>query len=73
MSLRDNKLMVTTEQKERLLKAKVALSLHHELGRVPKEEEIEHMYRLARILRTAILGTHFLRTKQKQHNQVALF
>lgn len=65
--------MVTTEQKERLLKAKIALSLHHELGRVPKEQEIERMYRLARVLRTAILGTHFLSTKQKQHNQQPLF
>jgi hypothetical protein len=65
--------MATTEQKERLLKAKVALSLHHEFGRVPKEQEIEYFYRMARVLRTSILGTHFLRVKQKQRNQLALF
>jgi len=65
--------MTTTEQKERLLKARVALSLHHEFGRVPKEQEIEYFYHMARVLRTSILGTHFLRTKQKRHNQLALF
>lgn len=65
--------MATTEQKDRLLRAKIALSLYSELGRVPKEQEIERYYRLARVLRTSILGTHFLRTKQMQHNQMALF
>ena len=33
--------MATTEQKKRLLKAKIAVALHDELGRVPKKEEIE--------------------------------
>ncbi len=65
--------MTSTTQKERLLKAKVALSLHHEFGRVPKEQEIEYMYHIARVLRTSILGTHFLRAKQKHNNQLALF
>ncbi len=32
---------MSSEQKKRLLKAKVAVALQHELGRVPKEEEIE--------------------------------
>jgi hypothetical protein len=31
--------MTTTEQKKRLLKAKIAVALHDELGRVPKTEE----------------------------------
>jgi hypothetical protein len=65
--------MTPTAQKDRLLKAKVALSLHHDFGRVPKEQEIEYVYRMAQILRTSILGTHFLRVKQKQSNQLALF
>ena len=65
--------MTTPDQKDRLLKAKVALSLHHEFGRVRIEQEIEYVYRMARVLRTSILGTHFLRIKQKQHNQLALF
>ncbi len=61
------------EQKERLLKAKVALSLHHEFERVPKEQEIEYFYQIARVLRTSILGTHFLRVKQRQSDQLVLF
>jgi hypothetical protein len=32
---------MTAEQKKKLLKAKVAVALQNELGRVPKEEEIE--------------------------------
>jgi hypothetical protein len=34
---------MSSEQKKRLLKAKVAVALQNELGRVPKEEEIEHV------------------------------
>jgi len=30
----------TAEQEKRLLKAKIAVALQNELGRVPKEEEI---------------------------------
>jgi hypothetical protein len=32
--------MASTEQKRKLLKAKIAVALHDELGRVPKDEEI---------------------------------
>jgi hypothetical protein len=31
--------MASTEQKKQLLKAKIALALHDELGRVPKSED----------------------------------
>ena len=41
---------MTAEQKKRLLKAKVAGALQNELGRVPKEEEIEQVTLLARVL-----------------------
>ena len=34
---------MSIEQKKRLLKANVAVALQNELGRVPKEEEIEHV------------------------------
>jgi hypothetical protein len=33
--------MPLPEQKKKLLKAKIAVALHDELGRVPKKEEIE--------------------------------
>jgi hypothetical protein len=32
---------MTPEQKKKLLKAKIAVALHDELGRVPKKEEID--------------------------------
>jgi hypothetical protein len=32
------------EQKKRLLKAKIAVALHDELGRVPKTEEIDQAF-----------------------------
>jgi hypothetical protein len=40
---------MSSEQKKRLLKAKVAVALQNELGRVPKEEEIEQVTLLARV------------------------
>jgi hypothetical protein len=41
---------MTTEQKKKLLKAKIAVALHDELSRVPKKEEIEQMFLCARVL-----------------------
>jgi resolvase-like protein len=38
--------MPTPEQKKKLLKAKIAVTLHAELGRVPKKEEIEQAFLL---------------------------
>jgi hypothetical protein len=51
--------MPTTEQKKKLLKAKIAVALHDELGRVPKKEEIEQVFLLARVMYKAILGLHY--------------
>jgi hypothetical protein len=61
------------QKKRRLLKAKVALALHSELGRVPQTEEIERVALLARVLYKAVLGTHFRRRQQRQDGQLALF
>jgi len=61
------------EQKIRLLKAKVALALHDELGRVPKTEEIEQVTLLARVMYKAVLGLHYKRKKQKKIGQLAIF
>jgi hypothetical protein len=36
--------MATSEQKKKLLKAKIAIALQDELGRVPKEEEIDQVF-----------------------------
>jgi len=45
-----------TEQKKRLLKAKIAVALQNELGRVPNQEEIDNVFLLARVMYKAVLG-----------------
>jgi hypothetical protein len=64
---------VTVEQKKRLLKAKVAVALQRELGRVPTEGEIEQVTLLTRVMYKAILGLHYKRREQKQTGQLAIF
>ena len=50
-----------TEQKKKLLKAKIAAALYHENGKVPSREEIEKWTKFAKVLYTAVLGLHFER------------
>jgi hypothetical protein len=61
------------EQRQRYLKAKVAMALYNEYGRVPKEKEIDEVYHLTRVIYKAVLGTHSLRMQQKRTRQLALF
>ena len=61
------------EKKKRLLKAKIAIALQDELGRVPKTEEIEQVFLLSRVMYKAILGLHFQRQQQKKNGQLAIF
>ena len=65
--------MASTEQKKKLLKAKFAVALHDELGRVPTEEEIDQVFLLARVMYKAVLGLHFKRKEQKKHGQLPIF
>jgi hypothetical protein len=65
--------MALPEQKKRLLKAKIAVALHDELGRVPKKEEIDNVFLLARVMYKAVLGLHFTRQQQKDKGQLAIF
>jgi hypothetical protein len=65
--------MALPEQKKRLLKAKIALALHDELGRVPKREEIKQVFLMARVMYKAVLGLHFQRQQQKKSGQMAIF
>ncbi len=65
--------MALPEQKKKLLKAKIAVALHDELGRVPKTEEIDQVFLLSRVMYKAVLGLHFTREKQKQKGQLAIF
>ena len=61
------------EQQHRMLKAKVAMALYCEYGKVPKEQQIDEVYHLTRVLYKAVLGTHFLRKQQRQTGQLVLF
>jgi hypothetical protein len=65
--------MASVEQKKRLLKAKIAVALHDELGRVPKKEEIEKVFLLTRVMYKAVLGLHYKRQEQKASGQLAIF
>jgi hypothetical protein len=65
--------MPSQEQKKRLLKAKIAVALHNELGRVPKDKEVEQVFLLARVLYKAVLGLHYKRQEQKRNGQLAIF
>jgi hypothetical protein len=64
---------MTVEQKKKLLKAKIAVALRDELGRVPKKEEIERVYLLTRVMYKAVLGLHYKRQEQKKTGQLAIF
>ena len=65
--------MASTEQKRKLLKAKIAVALQDELGRVPKEEEVNQVFLLTRVMYKAVLGLHFKRQEQKKNGQLAIF
>jgi hypothetical protein len=64
---------MTTEQKKKLLKAKIAVAQRDELGRVPKKEEIERVFLLTRVMYKAVLGLHYKRQEQKRSGQLAIF
>lgn len=61
------------EQRHRILKARVAITMYDEYGKVPTEAEIERTYRLARVLYKAAHGTHYLIRQQQKHGQLVLF
>jgi hypothetical protein len=64
---------MTPDQKKKLLKAKIAVALQDELGRVPKKEEIDRVFLLTRVMYKAVLGLHFKRQEQKTSGQLAIF
>jgi hypothetical protein len=53
--------MTSAEQKRKLLKAKIAVALQDELGRVPKEAEINQVFLLTRVMYKTVLGLHYKR------------
>ena len=54
------------DQKKKLLKAKIAVALQDELGRVPAKEEIDRVLLLTRVMYKAVLGLHYKRQEQKK-------
>ena len=65
--------MTSEEQKRKLLKAKIAVALHDETGKVPTKEEIEKVFLLSRVMYKAVLGLHYKRKEQKKNGQLAIF
>jgi hypothetical protein len=65
--------MPTPEQKKKLLKAKIAVALRDELGRVPTKKEIDRVFLLTRVMYKAVLGLHYKRQEQKKTGQLAIF
>ena len=65
--------MTDKDQKLKLLKAKIAVALHDEYGRVPTTDEIETVFHLTRVMYKAVLGLHFKRKEQKERGQLAIF
>jgi hypothetical protein len=64
---------MTSEQKKKLLKAKIAVALLHVKERVPTEEEIQHHYEHVVVSCKAVLGLHYKRQEQKKNGQLAMF
>lgn len=62
-----------SEQKKELLKAKVAVELQNELGRVPTQKEINQLTLITRLMYKAVLGLHYKRKEQKKARQLAIF
>lgn len=65
--------MTEKEKKRKLLKAKIAVALQDEYGRVPTEQEIESVFHLTRVMYKAVLGLHYRRKQQKKSGQLAIF
>jgi hypothetical protein len=63
----------STDKKKRLLKAKIAVALRDEYGRVPTEDEINRVFHLTRVMYKAVLGLHYRRQDQKKSGQLVLF
>ncbi len=61
------------EQKAKLLKAKIAVALQSELGRVPTSKKIDQVFLLSRVMYKAVVGLHFKSRELKQSGQLAIF
>jgi len=65
--------MPEKDKKQKLLKAKIAVALQDEYGRVPSEPEIESVFHLTRVMYKAVLGLHYKRLEQNKSGQLTIF
>ncbi len=65
--------MASADQKKKILKAKIAVALKDELGRMPEADEVERICLLIRVMYKAILGLHYRRQEQKANGQLPIF
>jgi hypothetical protein len=65
--------MTDKDKRLKLLKAKIAVALHDEYGRVPTTDEIETVFHLTRVMYKAVLGLHYKRLEQKKSGQLTIF
>jgi hypothetical protein len=65
--------MTEKAKKQKLLKAKIAVALQDEYGRVPTEQEIDSVFHLTRVMYKAVLGLHYRRQEQKKSGQLTIF
>jgi hypothetical protein len=65
--------MQVNDKKQRLLKAKIAIALQDEFGRVATEDEIDKVFHPTRVMYKAVLGLHYKRREQKKSGQLAIF
>ena len=64
---------MTPQKEEKLLRAKVALSLRDTLNRQPTHKEIEKFTVLAQVLWKVVAGTKAMHMKMKATRQLAIF
>jgi hypothetical protein len=65
--------MEKQDKKQRLLRAKIAIAMQDEFGKVPTEDEIDRVFHLTRVMWKAVLGLHYKRKEQKKSGQLAIF
>jgi hypothetical protein len=66
-------MMYDPSPKEKTPQSQDSSGTSRRIRSVPKKEEIEQVFLLARVLYKAVLGLHFKRQEQKKSGQVAIF
>ncbi len=65
--------MALPDQRKKLLKAKIAVALRDELGRIPDQNEVDRICLLTRVMYKAVLGLHYRRQEQKERGRLSTY